>query len=212
MPKAVDRSRRVRFTPFARRPSNASDDTALSSNNQTSGRSGDDQSVCSPGSSSATSTRPGSIDSDNDPTATTLPRPTVTHLFINNKSVMSKSKDWTRVLDPATQRLVSRVPSSTHEEVQSAVDAAQAAQPEWAALGFQTRREHLLNLIDVLRKMSPDIVTCLCREVGKTPADANAEVFRGLDSIHAACSIGPEMAGMYLGSDPTLLQTFYEPL
>lgn len=55
-------------------------------------------------------------------------------------------------------------------------------------------------------------VSCLCREVGKTISDAEAEVFRGLDSIHAACSIGPEMAGMYLGSDPTLLQTFYEPV
>ena len=48
--------------------------------------------------------------------------------------------------------------------------------------------------------------------MGKTISDAEAEVFRGLDSIHAACSIGPEMAGMYLGSDPTLLQTFYEPV
>lgn len=52
----------------------------------------------------------------------------------------------------------------------------------------------------------------LSREVGKTAGEAESEVFRGLDCIHAACSIGPEIAGMFLGSDPTLLQTFYEPL
>lgn len=52
----------------------------------------------------------------------------------------------------------------------------------------------------------------LSREVGKTAGEAESEVFRGLDCIHAACSIGAEMAGMFLGSDPTLLQTFYEPL
>ncbi|KAB8235907.1 methylmalonate-semialdehyde dehydrogenase [Aspergillus alliaceus] len=213
MPKAVARSRRVRYTPFGRKASNASDDTVVSSSNHTAGQDGDDPSACSSGSSPAKCNGAGSIESDNDLSlASTQSRPTVLHLFINNTRVMSKSKDWTSVLDPATQRLVSRVPGSTREEIQSAVDVAQAAQPEWAALGFQTRREHLLNLVDVLRKMTPAIVTCLCREVGKTVADAKAEVFRGLDCIHAACSIGPEMAGMYLGSDPTLLQTFYEPL
>lgn len=60
--------------------------------------------------------------------------------------------------------------------------------------------------------MTSDIIACLLREVGKTLADADAEVYRGLDSIHAACSIGPEMAGMYLSADPTQLTTFHEPL
>ncbi|GES63230.1 methylmalonate-semialdehyde dehydrogenase [Aspergillus terreus] len=139
-------------------------------------------------------------------------RPTVTHLFVNNTHVMSRAKDWTSVLDPVSQSLLCRVPSSTLSEIQSAVAAAQDAHPEWASLGFQKRREYLLRLIDILREMSPAIVTCLSREVGKTLADADAEVFRGLDCIHAACSIGPEMAGMYLGGDATLLQTLYEPL
>lgn len=55
-------------------------------------------------------------------------------------------------------------------------------------------------------------ISSLCREVGKTIEDAESEVRRGLDCIHAACSIGPEMAGMFLGNDPTMLQTFYEPV
>lgn len=127
-----------------------------------------------------------------------------------------------------SQRLLCRVPKATLPEIQSAVEAAEDAHPDWSVLGFQKRREYLLRLIDVLREMSPTIVrrtlfsgyssantvqvTCLSREVGKTLADADAEVFRGLDCIHAACSIGPEMAGMYLGGDATLLQTLYEPL
>ncbi|KAJ5117201.1 hypothetical protein N7448_004143 [Penicillium atrosanguineum] len=125
---------------------------------------------------------------------------------------MSRSKEWTRVLDPGTQALISRVPNCTHQEVQSAVSAAQAAQPDWEALGFQSRRDYLLKLIDVLRGMSDEIIATLSREVGKTAGEAESEVFRGIDCIHAACSIGPEMAGMFLGSDPTILQTFYEPL
>ncbi|KAJ6134452.1 hypothetical protein N7523_000774 [Penicillium sp. IBT 18751x] len=118
--------------------------------------------------------------------------------------------------EKGTQALISKVPNCTHQEVQSAVSAAHAAQPDWEALGFQSRRDYLLKLIDVLKEMSDEIVrvqiSILSREVGKTAGEAESEVFRGIDCIHAACSIGPEMAGMFLGSDPTILQTFYEPL
>ncbi|PKY02309.1 methylmalonate-semialdehyde dehydrogenase [Aspergillus campestris IBT 28561] len=202
MPKIVESPRRVRFNPFSRGSSSPSDDTVLSFGVRDLERGENGP--------KALSNTPSSIATPDG--AAPRSRPSVTQLFINNRHVMSKSKNWTSALDPTTQRLLSRVPSSTHHEIQSAVDAADAAQPEWAAIGFQTRREYLLKLIDVLRDMSPMIVSCLCREVGKTISDAEAEVFRGLDSIHAACSIGPEMAGMYLGSDPTLLQTFYEPV
>lgn len=101
--------------------------------------------------------------------------PTVAHLFINNTSVMSKSKDWTTVLDPvsrcgscvyhvptnvgkAAQSLLSRVPASTHQEIQSAVDAAQAAQEEWNSLGFFDRRDYLFKFASVLKDMAPAIV------------------------------------------------------
>lgn len=36
--------------------------------------------------------------------------------------------------------------------------AAETAQDAWAARGFQSRREYLLDWIDVLREMTPDIV------------------------------------------------------
>ncbi|PLB36134.1 Methylmalonate-semialdehyde dehydrogenase [Aspergillus candidus] len=241
MPPTARVSRRVRFTPFPQVAYLGGNDSDLSGSTPSHGTGEigiatpgvisssplqDFQqspvSQCSPTFTLSESGSNGSPGSSNTSTpgsgtgsvsiSTTETRPTVTHLFINNQRVMSKSKHWTSILDPGTQRLLSRVPSSTHDEVQTAVHAAETAQDAWAARGFQSRREYLLDWIDVLREMTPDIVACLCREVGKTLADANTEVFRGLDCIHAACSIGTEMAGMYLGSDPTILQTFYEPV
>ena len=103
-------------------------------------------------------------------------RPTVAHLFINNSVLTSKSKDWTTVLDPvssmsalyrvcrrlmlnkATGSLLSRVPASTHQEIQSAVDAAQAAQQGWNDLGFFDRRDCLFRLAGALKEMAPAIV------------------------------------------------------
>ncbi|RAL08495.1 methylmalonate-semialdehyde dehydrogenase [Aspergillus homomorphus CBS 101889] len=138
-------------------------------------------------------------ESDAERSAISLAPPTVTHLFINNECVMFKSQSWSNVLDPVSQRLLCRVPGSTLHEVQRAVQAV--------------RREHLLKSVDVLRQMSPEIQGYLfVPRGGQDLADADSEVFRGLDCIHVACSIGPEMAGMFLGGDATLLQTFYEPV
>ncbi|GKZ38787.1 hypothetical protein AbraIFM66950_011251 [Aspergillus brasiliensis] len=214
MPRASSASSgRSRFTPFPVASPASSDGTT------TSGRVRRRISDTRRDGLSSRSSRGGTVprdESDGSDRDEPLPRsqtgPTITQLFIDNAEVMSRSQNWTNVLNPVSQRLLCRVPGSTLQEVQRAVEAAEDAQPGWAALGFQVRREHLLRLVDVLRQMSPEIVTCLSREVGKTLADADAEVFRGLDCIHAACSIGPEMAGMYLGGDATLLQTFYEPV
>ncbi|BDD63536.1 hypothetical protein MAP00_008414 [Monascus purpureus] len=74
------------------------------------------------------------------------------------------------------------------------------------------RRDYLLNLITILKEMSPTIVTCLSTEAGKTLADAEAEIIRGLDSIQSACSVGQEMAGMYNMSETTQTYTLSEPL
>ncbi|KAL5363829.1 Aldehyde/histidinol dehydrogenase [Aspergillus floccosus] len=204
-------SRRVRFTPYSSLSPRGSEEVVP--DERTRRWSDDIQNGRSVRAKISPDEREESVETVTDEdTGEADARPTVTHLFINNTRVMSRAKDWTSVLDPVSQGLLCRVPSSTLSEIQRAVAAAQDAHTEWASLGFQKRREYLLRLIDILREMSPAIVTCLSREVGKTLADADAEVFRGLDCIHAACSIGPEMAGMYLGGDATLLQTLYEPL
>ncbi|KAJ5709929.1 methylmalonate-semialdehyde dehydrogenase [Penicillium malachiteum] len=234
MPKAVAPPRRGRFTPFARTPRTpaiAIDDNLLPSfENFPTYLLEDDRNVTQYDQSAVLASLSelennpslfldltngsmyGSQSSSSPSSTATQSRAAVAQLFINNKTVMSKSKDWTSILDPVTQALLCRVPCSTHQEVQSAVNSANAAQEDWEGIGFQARREYLLKLIDVLRDMSPLIIASLCREVGKTIEDAESEVHRGLDCIHAACSIGPEMAGMFLGNDPTMLQTFYEPV
>ncbi|KAF9887245.1 hypothetical protein FE257_010373 [Aspergillus nanangensis] len=217
MPRTTKSSRRVRFTPYSSLSPKGSEDV-VPRDTRMRRWSEDIQHGCcnqtdlSEKQQPQQESREVSVESTTESVVDADAPPTVTHLFVNNSRVMSKAKTWTSVLDPVSQRLLCRVPSSTLPEIQSAVNAAQDAHSDWAMLGFQKRRDYLLRLIDILREMSPAIVTCLSREVGKTLADADAEVFRGLDCIHAACSIGPEMAGMYLGGDATLLQTLYESL
>ncbi|OJJ31348.1 hypothetical protein ASPWEDRAFT_176428 [Aspergillus wentii DTO 134E9] len=194
MPKAVAPPHRARFAPFHRSSAN----NANNANNANISLSSDD----APIEIYEEIDQLSRLDEDSNIASS----PAVIHLFINNKNIISTSRYWTDVLNPATQEALSKVPSCTHQEVQTAVQSASAAQDEWERLGFQSRREYLLKFIDRVH------ISILRRELGKTTGEAESEVFRGLDCIHAACSIGPEMAGMYLGSDPTLLQTFYEPV
>ncbi|KAL3478151.1 methylmalonate-semialdehyde dehydrogenase [Aspergillus californicus] len=206
MPRTPNQSRRARFAPF---PQTRFDKDGVPEFSKV-------DNPTSPGSANLAEVENTTRDSNYDPRAYSPDMPTaepeVIHLFINNERILSRSKEWTSVLDPFTQRVTCRVPCATHQEVQSAVTAAHTAQQGWNELGGKTRREYLLKLVEVMRDMTPAIIDRLCHEVGKTFGEAESEVARGLDCIHAACSIGSEMAGMYLGSDPTLLQTFYEPI
>ena len=51
--------------------------------------------------------------------------------YINGEWVESKSKEAWDVKNPATQKLLARVPMSTKDEVLAAINAAKEAFPEW---------------------------------------------------------------------------------
>ncbi|KAH7024350.1 uncharacterized protein B0I36DRAFT_366301 [Microdochium trichocladiopsis] len=53
--------------------------------------------------------------------------------FLNNTFVRSAASQWIDLKDPATNQQVTRVPESTDEELQQAVDSAEQAFPAWKA-------------------------------------------------------------------------------
>ncbi|KAF7553544.1 hypothetical protein G7Z17_g3550 [Cylindrodendrum hubeiense] len=123
--------------------------------------------------------------------------PGVSHNFINNSLVLSKTRTWTK----ATQAFLTRVPESTVMEVQHAVAVASAAQPNWASTSFQARRLKLL-----------DLINCIIEEGGKTMQDAKTEFDKGIDAILTATAIGSEMMGTYSSNHPVRIHTFHEPV
>lgn len=138
--------------------------------------------------------------------------PGVSHNFVNNSLILSKSRAWTKVHDPATQAFLTRVPESTVLEVQHAVAVASSAQPSWASTSFQTRRLKLLDLVNVLHQNGPRIINCIIEEGGKTMQDAKTEFDKGIDAILTATAIGSEMMGTYSSNNPVRIHTFHEPV
>jgi malonate-semialdehyde dehydrogenase (acetylating) / methylmalonate-semialdehyde dehydrogenase len=119
----------------------------------------------------------------------TQPAPTV-KLLINGKFVESKAKNWRDVVNPATQEVLARVPMCDAAEVGEAIAAASEAFKTWRNTPIGARARIMLKLQELIRRDMKKLAACLTAEQGKTLPDAEGDVFRGLEVVEHACSIG----------------------
>ena len=113
--------------------------------------------------------------------------------------------------DPATGELLARIPLSGAAEVDAAVRAARAAQPAWREVAPQARARALYRLRDVLDAHRDELAELVTRDMGKTLADARAEVGRGIESVEAAMAAphllkGRNLEGVARGVDVELVR------
>ena len=83
---------------------------------------------------------------------------------------------WIEVDDPATGDIIGRVPRLGKQEARLAIDAAQAAMPEWAARPAMERANVLRLWSDLMVRHQEDLAQILTREQGKPIAEARAEI------------------------------------
>ena len=98
------------------------------------------------------------------------------------------------VVDPATGDVFATVEVTTESQLEAAVVKARAAQPGWAALEGEQRREMLLALAKSLRLKADVLAEMLVREQGKPLAAAHQEVSGSAARIEGLCDfrISPE--------------------
>ncbi|KIG03675.1 CoA-acylating methylmalonate-semialdehyde dehydrogenase [Caballeronia concitans] len=118
-------------------------------------------------------------------------------LLIDGEFVDSKTSDWRDIVNPATQEVVGRVPFATPDEVNAAVASAQAAFATWRTTPLGVRMRLMLRFQDLVRQNMKRIAETLTAEQGKTLADAEGDIFRGLEVVEHACSIGTLQQGEF---------------
>lgn len=118
-------------------------------------------------------------------------------LLIDGEFVESKAAQWRDVVNPATQDVLARVPMCAADEVDQAVAAAKRAFPAWRATSIAERARVFLRLQALIREKMDELAATLTREQGKTLADAKGDVFRGLEVVEHACSIGTLQMGEF---------------
>jgi malonate-semialdehyde dehydrogenase (acetylating) / methylmalonate-semialdehyde dehydrogenase len=117
-------------------------------------------------------------------------------------------------VDPASGAVAATVPLSGAEEVSSAVEAAREAQPGWRRTPPQARARALLALRAGLEARRVELVELVSADMGKTLADADGEVGRGIESVESAAAIphllkGETLEGVAAGID---VETVRQPV
>jgi malonate-semialdehyde dehydrogenase (acetylating) / methylmalonate-semialdehyde dehydrogenase len=102
------------------------------------------------------------------------------------------------VTNPATGDTLARVPLSGAADLDAAVAAARAALPQWRAVSTIARARKLFDLRERLLARSEDLARSVTTEMGKTIADARAEVARMVEMVEAACAVPTTMQGRIL--------------
>lgn len=101
-------------------------------------------------------------------------------MFIDGKFQDSKATEWIDLHDPATNEIVTKVPKSTQTEMETAVASAKKAYETWKHTTVLSRQQLMLKLQAAIRRDIKKIAANITKEQGKTLADAEGDVMRGI--------------------------------
>ena len=116
-------------------------------------------------------------------------------LFIGGQFVASESNEILPVTDPASQEVLSYLPFATRQEIDRAVASARDTFAVWRETPTPERARLMLRYQHLLKKHQDDIARILSRETGKTFADAQGDVWRGIEVVEHAGNIASLMMG-----------------
>jgi malonate-semialdehyde dehydrogenase (acetylating)/methylmalonate-semialdehyde dehydrogenase len=114
--------------------------------------------------------------------------------FIDGEWVASEG-EMKDVVNPATGKAVARVPISTTAELNAAVEAAQAAYPEWRRTPPLARARCLFRLKELLEENFEELSRVQTMEHGKTIDESRGETRRGIENVEVPAGIPTLMMG-----------------
>lgn len=115
--------------------------------------------------------------------------------YVNGAWQRSGATEFLDVRNPATAETMVRVPLSSGDEVDEAVRAAQAAFGEWRRTPNTQRIQYLFRLKELLEANFDEIARLTTDECGKTLAESQGELRRGIENVEVACGIPILMQG-----------------
>src|SRR5436309_16137674 len=117
--------------------------------------------------------------------------------FINGKRTEGKGGRGGDIFNPATGEKVRRVAFASAADVDTAVKAAAAAFPGWAATPPLTRARILFKFLEILGREQDALARVISEEHGKVFSDAQGEITRGVEVVEFACGIPHLLKGEF---------------
>ncbi|OIU72112.1 CoA-acylating methylmalonate-semialdehyde dehydrogenase [Rossellomorea aquimaris] len=115
--------------------------------------------------------------------------------YIGGSWVDSLSSQTMQVLNPATNEELARVPISTKEDVDRAVQSAKEALKTWKKTPVPKRARILYKYHTLLSDNHEELAKLVVQENGKAFKEAYGEVQRGLECVEFACGAPTLMMG-----------------
>ena len=118
-------------------------------------------------------------------------------LWIGGRAIAATTTRYGEVTNPATGEVVRHVPFANAADVDAAVKAASAAFPAWRAAPPLRRARVLMRFRELLDAHKKDIAKIVTQEHGKTLADAEGSVTRGIEVVEFATGIPHLLKGEF---------------
>jgi len=134
--------------------------------------------------------------------------------YVNGEWVESKSDEMLDIVNPATQKVISKVSMSTADEVNAAIEAAKEAFPEWRETTPLARVRCMFRLKELLEENFEQLSRVQTQEHGKTIDESRGETRRGIEMVEVATGIPSLMMGYNLEDIATGIDesVIYQPL
>src|SRR5512143_4268911 len=110
-------------------------------------------------------------------------------LWIGGRAVPARTARYGEVTNPATGEVIRHVPLGNAEDVDRAVRAAAAAWPGWRAAPPLRRARVLMRFRELMDQHKKALARLVTEEHGKTLADAEGSITRGIEVVEFASGI-----------------------
>src|SRR3954468_8495091 len=118
--------------------------------------------------------------------------------YIDGRWDSAAATDRLPVMNPATNESLTSVPLSSAADVEKAVRAATAALPAWRRTAPGDRIQPLFRLKALRDAHYSEIARLITQECGKTLAESEGELKRGIENVEVASGIPSLMLGTHL--------------
>jgi malonate-semialdehyde dehydrogenase (acetylating)/methylmalonate-semialdehyde dehydrogenase len=129
-------------------------------------------------------------------------------LWIGGNAVAAQTKRYGEITNPATGEVIRHVPLANAADIDAAVTAAAAALPGWRVTPSLRRARILMRFRDLMDSHRKDLAKIITQEHGKTHADAEGEVTRGIEVIEFATGIPHLLKGEFSENVGTEVDSF----
>lgn len=127
--------------------------------------------------------------------------------FVGGKWVEAKTDKIEPVYNPATGEVIAKVPISSKEDVDQAVQIANEAFAKWKEVDVPKRARILFKYQQLLVENWDELAELITIENGKSLTEAKGEVQRGIENVEFAAGAPSLMMGSQLSSIATELES-----